>query len=242
LPFLAPLSAERVTALLRDGALAEIVHALIVGDISRHAHPVVVLQFFELVVRYGRFFEHHPEFVGAVVGAFVDARGIQHPRSALVRSRCCYLLHRFLRALPDAAKRHLAAFAEPVIGGLQGMVFGALEARGGSASGCVSPSSSSASSSSLSSSASSSSASSTISLEDAQLLSEVLGTLVTQAIVGEARSLELVGALMAAYRQRLDAVMSAASSASASASTGGAEVAGRRVAALIEVRVQPIQR
>jgi hypothetical protein len=48
-------------AMLRDGGLAKMMHGLIVGNVSQHAHAMIKLQYYELIVRYWRFFEHHPE-------------------------------------------------------------------------------------------------------------------------------------------------------------------------------------
>jgi hypothetical protein len=88
----------------------------------------IALQYFELLVRYWRFFESYPQFLGAALSSFTDQRGIQHPRAAHVRSRCCYLLHRLLKPLSDGVKRQLAPFASELLQGLQAMVVAAIQA------------------------------------------------------------------------------------------------------------------
>ena len=52
--------------------------------------------YFEHMLRYCKFFEHHPQFLGPTLAVFVDARGLQNP-SGLVRARACYLLQQLMK-------------------------------------------------------------------------------------------------------------------------------------------------
>ena len=72
--------------------------SLISSQVSNYPHSVVVLCFFELVVRYEKFFLVEPQFVAQTLVAFLDQRGMRHS-DPKVRSRAAYLFSRFVRAV-----------------------------------------------------------------------------------------------------------------------------------------------
>ena len=64
--------------------------------LSAYPHRAVQLHFFEIAVRYYRFFLSRPDYLGTALAAFLDGRGLGNPNTA-VRSRACYLLLRFVK-------------------------------------------------------------------------------------------------------------------------------------------------
>ena len=72
--------------------------SLISSGVSSYPHPAVVLVFFELVVRYEKFFLVEPQFVAPTLVAFLDQSGMRHS-SPKVRSRVAYLFSRFVRSV-----------------------------------------------------------------------------------------------------------------------------------------------
>ncbi|KAH7927937.1 ARM repeat-containing protein [Leucogyrophana mollusca] len=74
----------------------EMLLALVQSEISAYPHPLVVMQFFETVARYGDFFKIRKECMMPVLKAMIDSRGL-HSADTAVRSRTYYLFHRFIR-------------------------------------------------------------------------------------------------------------------------------------------------
>lgn len=66
--------------------------------VHNYPHAAVVLCFFELVVRYEKFFLVEPQFVAPTLVAFLDQGGMRHVNPK-VRSRVAYLFSRFVRAV-----------------------------------------------------------------------------------------------------------------------------------------------
>ena len=71
---------------------------LLSSGVSSYPHPAVLLMFFELVVRYEKFFLVEPQFVAHTLVGFLDQNGMRHP-SPKVRSRVAYLFSRFVRSV-----------------------------------------------------------------------------------------------------------------------------------------------
>jgi len=80
----------------RAKAMIEMMSALIVSGVSRHDHHAVVLQYFETVVRYHRFFPTNQAALPDVLISFIDDRGLRH-RDPKVRGRVSYLFTRFVK-------------------------------------------------------------------------------------------------------------------------------------------------
>ncbi|KAK2148689.1 hypothetical protein LSH36_487g04031 [Paralvinella palmiformis] len=78
--------------------LQEMMRLLVSSRVSCFQHPAVVMQFFETVVRYDKFFTAEPQYVPDVLMAFLDERGLHNP-SAHIRSRTAYLFSRFVRTV-----------------------------------------------------------------------------------------------------------------------------------------------
>jgi len=52
-----------------------IFRSLVQSDVSRHPHKAVATMYLEVLVKYARILEAHPEFLAAVVTTFFDNRG-----------------------------------------------------------------------------------------------------------------------------------------------------------------------
>lgn len=79
-------------------ALQEMMRLLVTSRVSCQGHMIVVMRFFETVVRYDKFFQCEPQHIPDVLIAFMDERGFHH-RSSQVRSRASYLFSRFVKGL-----------------------------------------------------------------------------------------------------------------------------------------------
>ncbi|XP_050413849.2 exportin-T isoform X2 [Patella vulgata] len=98
-------------------ALQEMMRLLIKSRVSCQGHTSVLLQFFETVVRYDKFFQCEPEHIPEVLMAFLDERGFRN-RSAKVRSRTSYLFSRFVKGL----KQHMNSYLEDVLKRIQDLL------------------------------------------------------------------------------------------------------------------------
>ena len=74
----------------------------------------MTLIFFENVTRYYQFFEVQPDCIPAVLGAFVDSRGL-HNAILQIRTRSWYLFHRFVKSL----KSRMGPYVETVLTSIQ---------------------------------------------------------------------------------------------------------------------------
>eukprot|EP00250_Pteridium_aquilinum_P019445 c24434_g1_i1 orf=571-3564(+) len=101
------------------GDVVEMVGMLFSGQISCHSHRLVALLYLESVTRYGRFVQHHPEYIPVVLGIFLDKRGIHHPNPD-VSGRASYLFMRFVKML----RLQLLPYVEIVLQSLQDILTG----------------------------------------------------------------------------------------------------------------------
>ena len=69
---------------------------LLESSVSLYPHQAVSCQFIENIVRFVPFLRTNPGYLPLVLSIFLDERGIKNPH-ALVRSRACFLLARFLK-------------------------------------------------------------------------------------------------------------------------------------------------
>ncbi|XP_035825468.1 exportin-T isoform X2 [Aplysia californica] len=101
----------------KASALQSMMRTLITSQVSRHGHVAVLLQFFETVVRYDRFFACEPQHIPEVLMAFLDERGLRNG-SPKVRSRVAYLFLRFVKS----TKSHLTPYLEEVLKQMQDLL------------------------------------------------------------------------------------------------------------------------
>ena len=69
----------RVVTQLKTSSMCDMVRLLVSCGVSGHSHPAVVLQFFECVARYEKFFIVEPQHIPPVLAAFLDHRGMRNP-------------------------------------------------------------------------------------------------------------------------------------------------------------------
>ncbi|KAJ3049926.1 pre-tRNA nuclear export protein, partial [Rhizophlyctis rosea] len=122
--------------------LEGMLRACLEADVASYPHASIPYAYFDNVSRYTGFFEAHPEFVGNILGVFVDGRyvlfssflgdletpeietgvsmfyfwnrGLHHPKRA-VRSRVYYHFLRFV----EKAKGKLVPFVESILSQIQ---------------------------------------------------------------------------------------------------------------------------
>ena len=85
-------------SLLREkgGYFERLMETLLSSRAPSYPHRSVQLLYFEIVVRYYRFFLTHPTYLTGVLSTFLSEVGLFNP-AASVRSRACYLLLRFVK-------------------------------------------------------------------------------------------------------------------------------------------------
>ncbi|GFO01906.1 exportin-t-like [Plakobranchus ocellatus] len=101
----------------KASALQDMMRLLITSQVSRHRHISVLLQFFETVIRYDKFFVCEPQHIPEVLMAFLDDRGLRNG-SVKVRSRVAYLFLRFVKS----TKGHLTPYLEEVLKQMQDLL------------------------------------------------------------------------------------------------------------------------
>ncbi|GFY44642.1 exportin-T [Trichonephila inaurata madagascariensis] len=95
----------------------EMLHLLITSGVSRQGHVAVILQFFETVVRFEKFFSQEPQHIPEILAAFLDERGLRSS-DPHVRSRASYLFSRFVKCL----KSHMSNYTEDILKQLQDLL------------------------------------------------------------------------------------------------------------------------
>ncbi|XP_033882929.1 exportin-T isoform X3 [Acipenser ruthenus] len=101
----------------KASALQDMMRTLVTSGVSEYRHASVVLEFFETVVRYDKFFTVEPQHIPHVLMAFLDHRGLRHS-SPKVRSRTSYLFSRFVKTL----HKHMSAFIEDILSRIQDLL------------------------------------------------------------------------------------------------------------------------
>ncbi|GBM46917.1 Exportin-T [Araneus ventricosus] len=101
----------------KKSEMHEMLHLLVTSGVSRQGHVAVILQFFETVVRFEKFFNQEPHHIPEILGAFLDERGLRNS-DPHVRSRASYLLSRFVKCL----KGHMPNYTEGILKQLQDLL------------------------------------------------------------------------------------------------------------------------
>ncbi|XP_067932118.1 exportin-T-like [Watersipora subatra] len=98
-------------------ALEEMLKLVIISGVSHHTHQAVLLQYFETVVRYEKFYQLQPDCIPEVLSAFLDSRGLRNANSR-VRSRVAYLFAKFIKAV----RGNLQQYTENILEELDGLL------------------------------------------------------------------------------------------------------------------------
>lgn len=93
-------------SLLREkgGYFEQLMEALLSSRACSYPHRAVQLLYFEICVRYYRFFLAHPSYLSGALSTFLGSVGLYNPQPA-VRTRACYLLLRFVKQTIKSATR-----------------------------------------------------------------------------------------------------------------------------------------
>jgi len=95
------------------------------SDITQHPHREVLVLYYETSVRYYPLFKDRPDLLQKVLSAITGTYGLQH-ENAKVRSRCCYLLLRLIKAMGDNSSKSensvLRPYVETAVSGIQGLL------------------------------------------------------------------------------------------------------------------------
>lgn len=94
----------------KKAEMNEMLHLLVTSGVSRQGHVAVILQFFETVVRFEKFFNQEPQHIPEILAAFLDERGLRN-NDPHVRSRASYLFSRFVKCL----KSHMSNYTEGIL-------------------------------------------------------------------------------------------------------------------------------
>lgn len=83
-------------------------------DYPVFCHPEVCLEYFNVVHRFGVFFETHPQFLSTVLASFANHRGIQHSNPT-VRSRAAYKMNQWLMSISIKTRVKLRPFLKELL-------------------------------------------------------------------------------------------------------------------------------
>jgi exportin-T len=89
------------------------VRALQDTDVAQHAHPQVVLMYYEVSYRYLKFLE--PGAIQRLFLLLLGKKGVLHPKSHM-RSRCAYLVHKIAESQEGKAVNLLEAAYQSLAG------------------------------------------------------------------------------------------------------------------------------
>ncbi|KAI5306738.1 hypothetical protein KEM56_007364 [Ascosphaera pollenicola] len=95
--------------------LIEMMAAMVESDIRSFTHPATQLQFMEICVRYGSFFEHHPQLIPSVLESFMEL--VHHPMIK-VKTRSWYLFYRYIKLL----RNRIDNVAETIVSALNDLL------------------------------------------------------------------------------------------------------------------------
>ncbi|GJP29651.1 hypothetical protein CLOM_g19286 [Closterium sp. NIES-68] len=87
------------------------------GGVRFRGHRLVALAWLEVIVRYVRFVQQHPEYIPAALEAFLGPYGVGHGNAA-VAGRAAYLLMRVVKVL----RQQLLPLLDSILMGLQRML------------------------------------------------------------------------------------------------------------------------
>ncbi|CAI5517177.1 unnamed protein product [Closterium sp. Naga37s-1] len=87
------------------------------GGLRYRGHRLVAVAWLEVIVRYARFVQQHPQYIPAALDAFLGPWGVGHGNSA-VAGRAAYLLMRVVKVL----RQQLLPLLDSILMGLQRML------------------------------------------------------------------------------------------------------------------------
>lgn len=114
------LLGENMNAIANQKRLEEVLQLMITSSVSSFPHHAVQLVFFEIIVRFDKFFAQSLSFLlPQILIAFLDERGLKHENHR-VRSKVCHLFNRFIRSnVKGKAVEKIQSFFEDMLKRLQ---------------------------------------------------------------------------------------------------------------------------
>ncbi|XP_075252322.1 exportin-T-like isoform X2 [Convolutriloba macropyga] len=85
--------------------VVSLLHTLVASEVSQFDHPAVMMIYFEIVVRYDKFFAFNTQHIPSVLDSFTGPSGVLSKYSQ-VRGRCAYLFCRFIKLLKTSVQPH----------------------------------------------------------------------------------------------------------------------------------------
>lgn len=118
----------------KGGLFEQMMLSLLASPAASHPHQAVGMIYFEILVRYYRFFLQQPAALPDALRTFLDGRGIRS-RHAALRRRACVLLLRFVKQTLKAPTMALLEAAAQILDVLRSQPSGARAARGAGVAG-----------------------------------------------------------------------------------------------------------
>jgi exportin-T len=84
------------------------------SNVAQHSHTAVLLQFYETIVRYEKFFTTESHYISGIMEVFLSEQGLRHSNCS-VRSRVCYMFVRFVKGV----RNQLGSIARDILNNLQ---------------------------------------------------------------------------------------------------------------------------
>ncbi len=100
--------------LVSEGTFPLLVQAIHQTDVAAHAHPQVLLSYFEIALRYIKLVDLAT--VAKVVGSLASAHGLRS-KNPLIRNRSAYFVVKVVEAMEGKSSQLLGAIAGPLSGG-----------------------------------------------------------------------------------------------------------------------------
>lgn len=111
---------EHLTLVNDQKKIEDLLQLLVTSSISSFPHPVIQANYFELLIRYEKFFSSNLSFlIPQILVSFLDERGLKCSNKKL-RSRVCQLFNKFIKChVKSKANDRLQNFTEDILKRLQ---------------------------------------------------------------------------------------------------------------------------
>ena len=92
------LMGENINVISDPKRIEALLQMLVTSSVSSYPHPAVQSMYFELIIRYEKFFAQNlSPLIPQLLISFLDERGLKNPNNKL-RSRACQLFNRFIKS------------------------------------------------------------------------------------------------------------------------------------------------
>jgi exportin-T len=114
------LLGENMGAIADQKKLEQVLQLIVTSSVSSFPHHAVQLVYFEIIVRYDKFFMHSLSYlIPQILISFLDERGLKHANYKL-RSKACHLFNKFIRSnIKGKGVEKIQSFFEDMLKRLQ---------------------------------------------------------------------------------------------------------------------------